>query len=271
MERNKGNTNLFLGTVIIGLLVAIIYLTQRNYTLLIKSNNDVINTTTLISEHQKVSNDFKNAVIYISTYKNSPSQAYVETYGKGLWEISFDMRRLKRLVSNSEGQRLDTLAKQINAEEDWLIKADSNNTRTYAERGKHIKNIIAIQSFFDTEIANLQRQSIDDVRASQLSLERLHYWIITLILSASVITLLSFLLINNQVEKVKVQNGRLRDIAWIQSHKVRAQVATLLGLGQLFNHENPKDKENVIVVNNIIVTTQKLDEIVKEINHKTEV
>jgi hypothetical protein len=271
MEKKESKTNLFLGIIIIIMLTAVIYLTQKNYNLLVQSNDAVIRTENLVGKYQKVSNDFKNAIIYISTYKNSPSQAYVHTYGKGLWEISFDMLQLKRLVPNQTQIKLDTLTKQINTEEDWLMNVDSTDTQQYDDRDKHIKNITVIQTFFDTEIAGLEHESIADVKAAQASLERLHYWIITLIISASIITILSFLQINKQLGKVKLQNVRLRKIAWIQSHKVRAQVATLLGLGQLFNRDGPKDEDNAVVVDNMIITTQKLDEIVKEIHEMAEV
>jgi len=271
MERRESKTNLFLGILIIIMLSGVIYLTQRNYNVLLQSNAAVIRTGNLVSRYQKVSNDFKNAIIYISTYKNSPSQAYVHTYGRGLWEISFDMLQLKRLVPYRTQIKLDTLYKHINAEEDWLMNVDSTNTQQYDERDKHIKSITSIQAFFDTAIASLERESIADVNTAQASLERLHYWIITLIISASIITILSFFKINKQLGKLKLQNGRLRKIAWIQSHKVRAQVATLLGLGQLFNMEDPKDDDNAVVLDNMIITTKKLDEIVKEIHEMAEV
>lgn len=264
-------TDIFLGTVIIAFLVTLFYLTQKNYVLLQRSNDAVIQTSILINAHQKVSNDFKNAVIYISTYKNSPTQAYVHTYGKGLWEVSLDMIRLKRLVGPDERGKLAEISKQIYQEEDWLTSTDMNNPLLGDERDFHMNNIIAIQSFFDNEIARLEQQSIADLKVAGASVGRLHHWIIALILSTSAVVLLTILLISKQLRRVKLQNSRLMEIAWMQSHKVRAHVANLLGLGQLFDFEHLTGAENEKIVNNIVATSKKLDGIVREISEKTSV
>jgi hypothetical protein len=263
-------TNLFLGSIIIAFLIMLFYLTQKNYSMLLKSNAAVVRTGDLIRGHQNISTDFKNAIIYVSTYKNSPSQAYVHTYGKGLWEISIDMIHLKRLVGPEEKIRLDSLSKQIQTEEDWLASVDTGNPTQYDDRDRHIKNIVTIQNFFDNEISILEKQSIYDLQTAEYSLTRLHDWIIMLIISTSIIVLVTLLLISSQFRKVQMQNGRLMEIAWMQSHKVRAQVANLLGLSQLFDRDAPTS-ENGIIVSNIITTTKKLDGIVKEISEKTDV
>jgi PAS domain S-box-containing protein len=44
---------------------------------------------------------------------------------------------------------------------------------------------------------------------------------------------------------IEKQNEQLQQIAWIQSHEVRSPVASLLGLIQLFNKENPGDALNL--------------------------
>jgi hypothetical protein len=265
-----GLTDLFLSAVIILVLVLLFYLTQKNYTLLIKSNRAVIQTSKVISGYQKCSADFKNAIIYITTYKNSPSQSYVLTYGKGLWEISLDMIHLRRLVSKAEQAKLKSISKQIYLEQDWLISVDKNNLLLHEECDKHIKSITAIQAFFDTRIFGLERQSVEDIKAAEHSLARLYHWIVALIISTSIIILYTLFLIRKQLARVKSQNAKLMEIAWMQSHKVRSQVAVMLGLGQLFNHDDPTDPENADVINYMIATCYKLDKIVREINKKTD-
>jgi hypothetical protein len=267
----SGIADLFLSAIIIIILVLLFYLTQQNYNLLLKSNRAVLQTSNVINGYQKASADFKNAIIYITTYKSSPSQAYVLTYGKGLWEISVDMIHLRRLVGKAEQIKLKTISKKIYLEQDWLISADKDNPLLYEECDKHIKNITAIQSFFDTRIADLERQSIYNVKAAEHSLLRLHYWILALIISTSIIILFTLLLIRKQLRRVKLQNSKLTEIAWMQSHKVRSQVVVMLGLGQLFNHDDPTDAENGAVINYMVDTSHKLDEIVREINKKADV
>ncbi|MCB0695740.1 MAG: hypothetical protein KDC07_00165 [Chitinophagaceae bacterium] len=72
------------------------------------------------------------------------------------------------------------------------------------------------------------------------------------------------------IQKIQNQNQRLKDIAWIQSHKVRAPVASILGLVQLFNKEQPDDPINLEVLGGVAEAAQTLDEVIKEINAKTE-
>lgn len=72
------------------------------------------------------------------------------------------------------------------------------------------------------------------------------------------------------IEKIQTQNQRLKDIAWIQSHKVRAPVASILGLVQLFNLKTPEDAVNTEVLQGIQEAATTLDEVIREINLKTQ-
>lgn len=72
------------------------------------------------------------------------------------------------------------------------------------------------------------------------------------------------------IYKIQTQNQRLKDIAWIQSHKVRSPVASILGLVQLFNKENPAETTNAEVLEGIAEAATTLDNVIKEINAKTE-
>lgn len=72
------------------------------------------------------------------------------------------------------------------------------------------------------------------------------------------------------IHKIQTQNERLRDIAWIQSHKVRAPVASILGLVQLFNSDQPDDPVNKEVLDGVTEAANTLDGVIKEINSKTE-
>lgn len=72
------------------------------------------------------------------------------------------------------------------------------------------------------------------------------------------------------IQKIQMQNQRLKDIAWIQSHKVRAPVASILGLVQLFNKEEPADPMNIEILQGVTEAAHTLDDVIKEINAKTE-
>ena len=65
--------------------------------------------------------------------------------------------------------------------------------------------------------------------------------------------------------KIEEQNTALREIAFIESHKVRGAVATIMGLEQLFNHEDFTDPVNKIIIDGISRTTKDLDLIIREV------
>lgn len=64
---------------------------------------------------------------------------------------------------------------------------------------------------------------------------------------------------------IKIQNKQLEEIAFIQSHKLRRPVATILGLVSLFNKNNLADEFNGIVLDKLALATQELDEVIHSI------
>lgn len=69
--------------------------------------------------------------------------------------------------------------------------------------------------------------------------------------------------------KIEEQNTALREIAFIESHKVRGPVATIMGLVQLMNTEDPSDPVNKDVVEGIGKVTNDLDLIIREVVRKS--
>lgn len=73
------------------------------------------------------------------------------------------------------------------------------------------------------------------------------------------------------VEAIESQNAKLKDIAWIQSHIVRAPLARLMGLVYLLDHnpqDNHIDKDELLSL--ISKSAEELDGIIREIASKTE-
>lgn len=70
--------------------------------------------------------------------------------------------------------------------------------------------------------------------------------------------------------RIEQQNAKLKEIAWIQSHKVRGPVASILGLIDLFNYENPSDPVNKEILFGIKSASVNLDEIIKDVVTMTE-
>ncbi len=72
------------------------------------------------------------------------------------------------------------------------------------------------------------------------------------------------------LKRIERQNKELREIAWLQSHKVRYHVATILGLTDLINYnDEPLDSANQEVLHGIRKSSEDLDSIIREINAKT--
>ncbi|HLP11798.1 MAG TPA: PAS domain S-box protein [Flavobacteriales bacterium] len=70
-------------------------------------------------------------------------------------------------------------------------------------------------------------------------------------------------------EQIRQQNMRLAEIAYIQSHMLRKPIASILGLINLFNFENPKSRHNVELMIKIKTASELSDNILKEIATKT--
>jgi PAS domain S-box-containing protein len=66
------------------------------------------------------------------------------------------------------------------------------------------------------------------------------------------------------LEQIEQQNAKLKEIAWIQSHKVRVPVANLLGLVQLLESESDQE-----AIDKIRQTSLQLDAVIREITAQT--
>jgi PAS domain S-box-containing protein len=69
------------------------------------------------------------------------------------------------------------------------------------------------------------------------------------------------------LRRIEKQNARLRDIAWIQSHRVRAPLANILGLAQLFKLD---DSPNAVIIPMLKKSAKDLDEVIQDITTLTD-
>ena len=73
-----------------------------------------------------------------------------------------------------------------------------------------------------------------------------------------------------KMHKIEQQNAALREIAWIQSHIVRAPLATLLGLVDLLRLRDGLKENDLELINHIFTSAKRLDEVIRSIVHKSE-
>ncbi len=75
--------------------------------------------------------------------------------------------------------------------------------------------------------------------------------------------------IKKHLKEIEAQNEKLKEISWLQSHKVRGHVATILGLCQFIDEHHLVDETATDALKGIKDATNDLDDVVKEINELT--
>jgi PAS domain S-box-containing protein len=75
--------------------------------------------------------------------------------------------------------------------------------------------------------------------------------------------------IRRYIEAIEEQNSKLREIAWIQSHKFRSPVATILGLSPLLRTNIVMAADYKVIVDGICESCLQLDTMIKEVNELT--
>lgn len=74
----------------------------------------------------------------------------------------------------------------------------------------------------------------------------------------------------NYIRDIEAQNGRLREISWMQSHHVRAPLARILGLSELISNQLSIVPESEQLVAYLQQSAKELDLIIRDIVKKTE-
>ena len=64
---------------------------------------------------------------------------------------------------------------------------------------------------------------------------------------------------------IEQQNAALREIAFIESHKIRGPVATILGLEQFYNYDNVHDPQNLEIMEGIKKMSHELDTMIRQV------
>jgi hypothetical protein len=75
-------------------------------------------------------------------------------------------------------------------------------------------------------------------------------------------------IIHNQ--KIQEQYNLLKEITWIQSHVVRAPLSRLLAIASLLKDSKTTEEEKIFFLDNLIISTEELDVVIKKIILKSE-
>lgn len=74
-----------------------------------------------------------------------------------------------------------------------------------------------------------------------------------------------------QIKEIEEQNVKLKEIAWTQSHIVRAPLARIMGIVNLFNTNAIKEEETREFLNYILSSAIELDQVIRTIVSKTHI
>lgn len=72
------------------------------------------------------------------------------------------------------------------------------------------------------------------------------------------------------ITAIEQQNKRLREIAWTQSHLVRAPLTRIMGVIELLRHFGHRDINREELMDSLSSSTRELDQLIRDISHKTE-
>lgn len=75
--------------------------------------------------------------------------------------------------------------------------------------------------------------------------------------------------LRQHMQRIEQQNKKLKKIAWVQSHRMRSPVATIIGLTDLFNQQNPADPVNADIIDHIKTISVQLDTMIREVDELT--
>lgn len=74
----------------------------------------------------------------------------------------------------------------------------------------------------------------------------------------------------HHTKKIEKQNKVLKEITWIQSHVVRTPLSRIMAITNLLKENDNSEEEKTFLIDNIIVSSNELDEVIKEIVTKSE-
>lgn len=73
----------------------------------------------------------------------------------------------------------------------------------------------------------------------------------------------------NYISAIQDQNAKLRDIAWMQSHMVRAPLARMMGLIDLIQNHDQAGMDKDVLLSHLLNSAHELDNLIRDISDKT--
>ncbi|PQJ10632.1 hypothetical protein CJD36_011710 [Flavipsychrobacter stenotrophus] len=186
----------------------------------------LLEATNNLSQAYKLAGDYKKAIESYTEYSTLRDSVYSAKSKVAIANLEI-IRELDK-----KGQEMQIKDKQLQVSELMLAK-----TRT--ERYLYITCVVLLVVVVAFVVKSLRSERLS---VQSLSKEK-----------------------KKNLAHIEAQNAVLRQIAFDQSHRIRGAVVTILGLVNLFNHEDPEDENNKIVIDGVASVTKELDTIVKDV------
>lgn len=80
-----------------------------------------------------------------------------------------------------------------------------------------------------------------------------------------ILTIASFYIIRRYRKRLQTNSTALSKMIQVQTHRIRGPVASILGLTQLFDANDPDNPDNAEILTGIATLAQELDEVVTQV------
>ncbi len=266
--------------------IANVYLEMRDYDQsldynikalkLFKEENDKIGEANTLGNTGNVFlGMYKDSAIKLSNEERTYALKHATEYLKSAIDSSIKIGQLDNIIEFSLG-----------VSEAYELSDNHKDALRYYKRYESLKDSV-YSAESKLQIAQLESKEFKD---RQLLLEKLELVkkrderVVFISGIVALITILLFfirrfyvqrkhnILLSKEKEKhlqrIEKQTNVLADIASMQAHEVRGNVASILGLVRIFNMEDPTDPTNKIVIDGVTELTEKLDKAVRDVIKK---
>jgi PAS domain S-box-containing protein len=74
----------------------------------------------------------------------------------------------------------------------------------------------------------------------------------------------------NYINAIEEQNRKLQEISWMQSHLVRAPLASIMGCAQILQSEDFSTEDKKVALTGVVESAEKLDDVIRKISQHSE-
>ncbi len=137
---------------------------------------------------------------------------------------------------------------------------------------ENAKMSFALQANYDLEKKHMKLASLNHITQQTLNkYSQQTYLFLGIILALGVIV---YLLVRNVQQEKKIDQllvkQKMSELAYLNAHKIRGPVASILGLLNLYNRNDLSDNFNNVVINHIDTSAKELDRMIHEVANKTQ-